>query len=140
MRKGEDYNVILDRIEEARKGEALTDTEIKEYLVYKKTGQFTSKQNELGDQLFREHMRRFDKKMEEKTEEKMIIEVSGYDEHPRYRRSYRKWNDDQEMFIKQRIGIKSVKQIVYEYNSQFLESGQERTESSIKTKVYRLSK
>ena len=134
-----DPDVILDRIEEAREGEFLTDIDVKEYLMGEE-GILTQGRIELGDKLFQEHMRRFDKRVEEKIEDKMTIEVSGYDEHPQYRRGYKRWNDDQEMFIKQRIGVKSVKQIVYEYNSQYLQSGQERSESSIRTKVYRMAK
>jgi hypothetical protein len=55
-----------------------------------------------------------------------------------YKRSFKSWKDKEVRFlqIKKQQGVLTPKQVIYAYNSFFV--GEERTESSITTKLYRL--
>lgn len=142
MINDENYDAILDRIESAREGESISDLDIKEYIANKKTGGLSDKQNELGDRLFREHMKRFDAKIEQKLNERKTIIVEVPQKHIKYQKSYNSWKNhpEQEQFIRERLKNKTTKEIIYEYNSRFSPISQERSESSVKTKIYRLKK
>lgn len=141
MKKDDDYQAILDRIEEARNGEFLTDLDIKEYLMDKRTGIITDKQSQLADTLFSTYMTDYEKDVELELKEKKTIKVGNYDGVPKYYRTYMSWKKypEQEQFLAERIKAnKTTKQIIYEYNTHFMQSNQARTSSSIKTKIYRL--
>lgn len=138
MTRKTDTNELLDRIEESRKGETLTDDDIKEFVMNKDTGSISKGQIDLSDELFIKHIKRFDDRVEKDIQKNRKINVSYYDGVKSYKKGFMKWTPEQESFVRERTGIKPISQIVYEYNAKFLSLGQARSKSSIKTKAYRV--
>jgi hypothetical protein len=132
----EEYEEILDRIEK-KYGDEFDDLQLKSWLEEGNRGRGDN--GKLGDKLFIIHMKRYEDKVEDDLEERRVISVSSYGTKRSYKRTIpMSWTDEQEKVIKENMKTKTTKQIIYEYNRTFSPLNQGRTESSIKTKIYRL--
>jgi len=147
--KDESYDQVLERVQiDYREGDLdsdgnriyLDEDKITSWVMGAKGSE--GKRQEFANKLFQIYIEKANKRFDEEAEEKKTIAVARYDGVQMYKRSFMSWkaNPSQEQFIKDRIRTKTTREIIYEYNATFSPMKQERSASSIKSKVYRLRK